>query len=411
MNIFDMIFKNCKSKEVIFSSIYNYLIDPTETHGLGSIVLQRIYENIPGKCLYKNQYSIIEDSVLEVKSEYSLVKKGKNVGKIDSLIKLRKTDGNQVLFIGTEVKILDGSADNTSKSGDAQLKRYSEGLEEEKPGDYILLYLIPSNKSKKSLEHFAAILDTPQSKSFILFWKKSDQNETSDLKGNLLEKLKDNICDKSFEEILQELLQEEQIGVIPPISTEIRYILKSLINVIRNDFNRDMQTGNIGLFPDKEKFLEELSEHKELYEHFVKKYKEEMNKTPIISIRNTSVGFSFENNPPKNWYNTFFRILTMKKYCTSDNEIKQNRAINLIIELKKSIYDQNGFVDTLKLLFPDNLVDISGIVNPVFHPNGKENEEVLLISFKKESGLIVEQKNCIDSFFSEAKEHFKKYRI
>ena len=400
MNIFDMIFKNSKSKEVIFSSIYNYLINPTETHGLGYIVLQKIYENIPENCLNKKRYSIIEDSVLEVNPEYQLKKDGENVGKIDSLIKLQKTDGNQILFIGTEVKILDGSADNVSGSGDAQLKRYIEGLEEENPDD-LLLYLIPSNKSKKSLAHFTTELGTSQSRSFILFWKKSDQAETSDLK--------DNICDKSFEEILQELLQEEQIGVISPISTEIRYIIKSLINVIRNDFNRDMQTGNRGLFPAKEEFLEELREHKELYEHLVKKYKEKMNKTPIISKRNTSIGFSFENNPQR--YNTFFRILTMEKYCTSDNEIEQNRAMNLIIELKKSIYDQNGFVETLKSIFPDNLVDISGIVNPVFHPNGKEDEEVLLIAFKKESGLIVEQKKCIELFFSEAKEHFKNYRV
>ena len=33
MNIFDMLLKNSKSKEVMFSSIYNYLIDTNETHG------------------------------------------------------------------------------------------------------------------------------------------------------------------------------------------------------------------------------------------------------------------------------------------------------------------------------------------------------------------------------------------
>ena len=44
MNLFDILFKNSLSREVLFSSVYNYLIDRTESHGIKSLFLDKIIE-------------------------------------------------------------------------------------------------------------------------------------------------------------------------------------------------------------------------------------------------------------------------------------------------------------------------------------------------------------------------------
>jgi len=36
MNVFDVVFRNALAKEVVFSSVFNFLLDKNETHGIFS---------------------------------------------------------------------------------------------------------------------------------------------------------------------------------------------------------------------------------------------------------------------------------------------------------------------------------------------------------------------------------------
>jgi hypothetical protein len=150
-------------------------------------------------------------------------------------------------------------------------------------------------------------------------------------------------------------------------------------------------------FPDRERFLSNLQEHKELYEYL----EAELNgaRQKVNSI-NTSIGFPF-GNTKDGQYNTLFRVLTMRTYRPKAELILPgDYADRLIIELDKEIY-QNHF---------DELVDLfksCAVVKPGFHPNGdKKPTQVYLVEFNRQVSDMDSVKAVLAAFYAMAKKVF-----
>lgn len=372
MNYFDMIFKNSNSREFVFSSVFNYLVDKTESHGLGSLVFERILESLPkntlatvfGRTENANQYC---DGLYIVKAEYDL---GAHYGFVDSMIEFDKTDGKVEVAFATEIKILAGSVQNNAGSK-PQLLRYTEYLKNKYNDRYVLLYLVPD--AQKANEEFAKLLESnPQAanNNCIMLWNKVDnQNQSND------GRISSSACHKTFVDILLGILHDDSVGKISPITTEVHYLLRCLINILQNNFNREEpEITALQRFPDRKQFYENIKEHKEIYDYLETALNGSRQK---ISSINTSIGFPF-GIAKDGKYNTLFRVLTMRNYKPTVESIRpEDYADCLIIELDKEIY-QNSFAEL------DTLFKPCAVIKQGMHPNGdKIPTPVYLIEFNK----------------------------
>lgn len=395
MNLFDMIFRNSRSKEVVFSSVYNYLVHRFETHGLGPLILERIIDALPNE----DARRLVSRQGLEVQNteaEYSLGE----VGQIDSMIELSTKDASRSVYLFTEVKITDSSARNVTGHG-SQVRRYAEYIHTKVSEDSVFLYLVPDTDSATALREFAAfITDAPASirnKSFVMCWRDTQPPETT------LPAV--NACHKSFETIIREVLQDEQARRIPPVSTGIRFVLRSLINTVHNNFNREQIVYEHGRFPDRSKLLGNLpAVHRLLFEYLEERSGSRRN----VSPSNTSIGFpysdSVEGKP-----NTLFRFLTMKYYRRTAAEIMEtDYADKLIIELNETIWDLDDHMkDTLAALFKGT----AHVAFHQYHPNGRNNEKATWILFNEgiDTESLPQVKTQIDEFWGLAEERFRAF--
>ena len=397
MNLFDMIFRNALAKEVVFSSVYNYLLEKSETHGMGSLVFDRILSSI-----YDNE---LAEEVRrkftewdEVQPEYDF---GPHIGRVDSLLNLRSSTGDESLWFVTEVKIVDGSAKNTTDNG-AQLSRYVRTIIDSKGEDFIFVYLVPSAKSQYAVKEFNKLLnelkEQQRKRCYILFWKSGDDDGLS--------VPKENRCNANFEELLQELLLGEAKGLVAPISTEMRYVLKSIVQTIRQDFNRSVDVYEPGRFPDRTTFLSNLPEaHRTLYEYLEELFYGRRK----VSTGNTSVGFPYTDRPPRGAYNTLFRVLTMTAYRKTSDEITEELyASQLIIECDEQVYSDHKFWDWVD----DKLSGVAEVKQDQRHPDATNKKRVVWIIVNPEidESMFQRVKAAFEELVDRLKSEFEKWQ-
>jgi len=227
MNIFRILSSNDGSiNEPNVSSFLAYLLDPNEDHGLSSLLLQEILNDIieiDNKFFSKIQYN---NRVTDL-SKYSgysiniipelsvnLEKKGKRKRRdIDIIIEIIDNKTNELIYsICLENKITDSSINKN----DSQLEDELLGLEnyysesEQNPEIYIIyLTPAPSNPSRDSFEK----LD--YNKKYHLFW--------------------DNDKNSIFNKLIR-IFNNERDGLIDPINNQSSYLIKSFLSFIKTNF-------------------------------------------------------------------------------------------------------------------------------------------------------------------------------
>lgn len=402
MNIFDIIFKNGNSNEVIFSSVYNYLIDRYETHGLRDVFINKIISTLPsveGKEKFTSSDDIVQ---IEVEPEHRLKSPDKWVGNIDSYLLLEDKKNQKKYVIATEVKILDSSANNRDSNNEKQIIRYNNALiGEEGISNYIFIFLVPSTSSNICINEFNELLNTKPKPTncYILFWKKCDTKK--------IEIEEQYIGESSIESIIEEILSEESKGDINPLSIETKYLLKSLKLFIKNDFNRTLIASEKGIFPSRQDYLKNLPiDHRELYNYI----EEIVGKKLQIRTNHTSVGIPYKSNPEPGINNTLFRITTCKNYYKKAEEKEANIVKNLELELNYNIFNNDEYKDRCKKIF-NSFAEINTIKEE-FHRNGTKNEKVFFIKFNEGLGEELDEiKLKLDEFIVITNERFKDASI
>lgn len=394
MNVFDMIFRNSGTREVVFSSIYNYLMDQYESHGLKDQILKRVIGSFPAEgSQLVMKYDSFDREIVE--AEYPLGQ----VGQIDSRIELSSNNGNLVSCLYTEVKIIDGSARNETRNG-SQIERYMGELLKAEDEDSLFIYLIPGPESSIAINEFRGYIQScsPEASSriYLMFWRSGDTSRISVPEQNL--------CKKSFETILLHLLTDELNGKVPPISTEVKYVLRSLVNTIRNNFNRE-EKYDPGRFPDRNEFLSRIPDvHAKLFEYLESKTGSKRS----VSRNNTSIGFPYSKYADGR-YNTLLRVLTMVNYRKLESEIiETDYADRLIIQISEKIWNMD---DAMKDRLAEMFSGVADVHFHQYHPNGKNNEPATWVFFRED--LQVEDLSnitqVIDSFWALAETQFAEW--
>lgn len=391
MNVFDVVFRNALAKEVVFSSVFNFLLDKNESHGMGSLFLDRLLDAVPNDDLVGDLRATFTEWE-SVEPEKDL---GPRVGRVDSLLSMRNQSGDRTLWIATEVKIVDASAKNITEEG-TQVARYVRAIAAERGTDFLFLYLVPSSESRYAIGQFQATMEKlpreQRDRCFLLFWK-TGNGSPSDRK---------HTCTASVEEILRDVLRKDGEGLITPLSTEVRLVLKSLVQTVRLDFNRPVETYEPGRFPDRSEYLAGLPEsHRELYEFL----EELTGGRRRVSTANTSIGFPFTNRPEKGAHNTLFRVLTMTRYSKQANEIgESDYARTLIIECDDEVYPSQEFWNGVKTQFSG----VATVEHGKVHPNesGKERAVWLVFNADLPQAELNHVKEALASFVEASRKEF-----
>ncbi|MDA3950801.1 MAG: hypothetical protein PF508_16460 [Spirochaeta sp.] len=203
---------------------------------------------------------------------------------------------------------------------------------------------------------------------------------------------------QTFDSVLRDLLQDDMTVRIPPVSTEIRWVLKSLINTIHNNFTREQDVYGQARFPDRKAFLGRLpTVHRLLFEYLEEKSGGRRN----VSTRNTSISF------PGPGTDTLFRVLTLKNFRQTAAEIiETDYADTLIMELDETTWALDDTMkDTLAAIF-------KGTAHVAFHqshPNGRNDEKATWILFGEgiDTETLPRVKTQIDKFWVLAEERFR----
>ncbi|SOS48567.1 conserved hypothetical protein [Tenacibaculum dicentrarchi] len=227
MNIFRILSSNDGSiNEPNVSSFLAYLLDPNEDHGISSLLLQEILNDIieiDDKFLSKikfsnritdlSKYSGFSINIIPELS-VNLERKGKRKRRdIDIIIEITDNKTNELIYsICLENKITDSSI----IKNDSQLEDELIGLEnyysesKQSPEIYII-YLTPSpsNSSSESFEK----LD--YDKKHHLYW---DNHENS-----------------VFNKLIN-IFNNERDGLIDPINNQSSYLIKSFLSFIKTNF-------------------------------------------------------------------------------------------------------------------------------------------------------------------------------
>ena len=227
MNIFRILSSNDGSiNEPNVSSFLAYLLDPNEDHGISSLLLQEILNDIIvinksflTKLQYNNRitdlskYSGYSINIIPELSVY-LEKKGRKKRRdIDIIIEIVDDKTNDIIYsICLENKISDFSINKN----DSQLEDELKGLENYynesniRPEIYfIYLTPTPSNISNASFDKLG------YTKKCHLYW---DSNENS-------------IFNK-----LNNIFSKERDGLIDPINNQSSYLIKSFLSFIKTNF-------------------------------------------------------------------------------------------------------------------------------------------------------------------------------
>ena len=364
MNIFRILSSNDGSiNEPNVSSFLAYLLDPNEDHGISSLLLQEILNDIieiDDKFLTKIKFSNrITD--LSKYSGYSiniipelsvnLDKKGKRKRRdIDIIIEIVDNKTDELIYsICLENKIVDSSINKN----DSQLEDELIGLEnyyaesKQNPEIYII-YLTPSpsNPSRDSFEK----LD--YNKKYHLFW--------------------DNDKNSIFNKLIK-IFNNERDGLIDPINNQSSYLIKSFLSFIKTNFKSYIEERKeklekksygkpvIDLLKDFSKTLEIDKEYK--IDFIRNKFSEYVLSISGIELHNTTrnahIILSIVNERNRGHYNVKRADDERKNiFCYSNNSKKLIKLFNPQTEPDIKVYfrgdDEIEFIKS-KSLVENNL--------------------------------------------------------
>lgn len=227
MNIFRILSSNDGSiNEPNVSSFLAYLLDPNEDHGISSLLLQKILNDIidvDDKFLTKinfndrvtdlSKYSGYAINIIPELSVNLEKRGGKKRRDIDIIIEITDTKTNELIYsICLENKITDSSINKNDSQLEDELKGlenyYSESIHS--PEIYII-YLTPT-PSKLSNYSFEKL---KYDKKCHLYW---DNHENS-----------------VFNKLIN-IFNNEVDGLIDPINNQSSYLIKSFLSFIKTNF-------------------------------------------------------------------------------------------------------------------------------------------------------------------------------
>lgn len=221
MNIFEVIGANKKLNEPHVSSVLAWLLDPRQTHGCDTIFLRRFLQLLDSdKSVFSNFLGVDGQMVtkgqqrnrrVDVFLEYPVSTNDGRQRYIDIVIFLSDESNNHVIAI--ENKIISSSAQND------QLIEQVEGLNLDKDlasAKKSYIYLTPkiTDSTRSSFDRLKEI-DSLEYKKHIE-WSNESEN--------------------SIKEIFVSCLEDEAKGLMNPMAYETRFILKSFVQFISNNF-------------------------------------------------------------------------------------------------------------------------------------------------------------------------------
>jgi len=222
MNIFDVVAGNKKLNEEHVSSVLAWLLDPRQTHGCGTVFLRRFLKLLDedttkfekhlgaeGQMVAKGQQS---KNSIEVLLEYSVVTASNESRYIDIVIFLRNENQTHVIIV--ENKILSASAKKTQPTEQVEGLK----LDPELPENAIISYIYLTPEITTLTQEAFASLDHVNDVCFKkhLEWQNKTKNSIRDL--------------------LITSLEDESKGLMNPMAYETRFVIKSFIQFISNDF-------------------------------------------------------------------------------------------------------------------------------------------------------------------------------
>jgi hypothetical protein len=205
MNLFDILSAGKRDlNEENVSSFLAWILDPKQSHGCGQLFLDRLLA-LMGK---EAEQLTVADVLVE---EKVITKEGKE-RTIDILLNLNK--GDKAIVLAIENKIREGSYD------EFQLIEEYEGLTNSAESTYseiYFLYLTPS-KSGKFNNAFSKLPE--DSTKIHLTWKDCIEESVS----------------SSIVAMLRGILEDDLKAVINPLSSELKFVLKSFIVFAESEF-------------------------------------------------------------------------------------------------------------------------------------------------------------------------------
>lgn len=227
MNIFRILSSNDGSiNEPNVSSFLAYLLNPTEDHGISSLLLQEILNDIAeidsnflSKIKYNNRitdlskYSGFSINVIPELSVNLEVKGKRKRRDIDVIVEIIDDRTNEIIYsICIENKITDGSINKK----DSQLEDELTGIqnyyaESDYSPEIYFIYLTP-NPSEISSYSFDKL---DYDKKYHLYWSENEKSV--------------------FNKILK-IFSYEQKGLIDPINNQSSYLIKSFLSFIKTNF-------------------------------------------------------------------------------------------------------------------------------------------------------------------------------
>lgn len=248
MNIFEILSAgNRVLKEEHISAVLGWMLDPYHDHGLGMELLKRICHTSFGseaeinKVLSEGEFSglvmrdrgrlpIHTELEVRVNTEPADETDSGNERSIDILVKIKDK-----IVLAIENKTSLGSIQET------QLKEEVDGLSRSIKLGLGTLFGTPFNKSEHKLyfvfltptgvgvtaDRAMSLIDRDKcasdSEPVHIFWKKDEKRE--------------EVQPLSIAEILNDILSDESIGKTSPLSSETKFLMKSFIRFIDNDFS------------------------------------------------------------------------------------------------------------------------------------------------------------------------------
>lgn len=213
MNIFDVVGGNKGLQEDHVTAVLGWLLDPSQSHGCGTLFLLRFLNLVD----LESKSKLIGQNVVLAKGRQHGVSVNVVIEfPVSSYAGDRFID--VVIIISEEKKTNIIAIENKIRSSSAkkeQLVEQYDGLRKEFPqSDISMVYITPQKKSVTN-----SAFEQLNGKDFLkrhIEW--------------------DSCHDKTFKTLLSSILEEEGIGKVPPMSYETKFVLKSFIQFIFNDF-------------------------------------------------------------------------------------------------------------------------------------------------------------------------------
>lgn len=342
MNLFDIWARNRTRKvsEMIASSFLNYLLDPSEDHGLGDWFTNKFLGMVLDD--YKR-----DQSEIRVYSEQYL---GRGRGVIDGLIELRTSQ--ELHLIGIEVKIHDKSSINISGEGELQIERYYgvldaatrnvsnstdsgkdlkelasqllKGLEFAKNGyadKFTLVYIVPRIAEiwprvvLKSIGYEGEEAKINQDNLCILPWAVIPNIESGEIK-ELKDKHSRFKYHNSISNILGDFLDESAKGLAPQINPHCIHFIRCLRYAAERDFLAPVQAG--GKHAKHNEYVNALKESENYQWDVFDTLGQVVGKQLKANPRHTTIGirynFERDDDTRKRYGDSIFRVRTVTNY-------------------------------------------------------------------------------------------------